>query len=75
MLPEENAVEESDENSHSTTTVKFMFAGILFVINGVLCNLILGKESAVGDFSAMIGAFILGFRIFRTAIRDLEKGY
>lgn len=74
LLPEENAVEESDENSHSTTTVKFMFAGILFVINGVLCNLILGKESAVGDFSAMIGAFILGFRIFRTAIRDLREG-
>ena len=38
LLPEENAVEESDENSHSTTTVKFMFAGILVVINGVLCT-------------------------------------
>ena len=68
------AAEESGENSQSTTTVKFMFAGILFVINGFLCDWILGKESHVGDFSAMIGAFILGFRVFRTTVRDLREG-
>ena len=51
-----------------------MFAGILFVINGFLADWFLGKESNVGDFSAMIGALILGFRVFRTTFKDLQQG-
>jgi Cd2+/Zn2+-exporting ATPase len=62
------------ESNQAATTVKFMFAGILFVINGFLADLFLGKESNVGDFSAMIGALILGFRVFRTTFKDLQQG-
>ena len=64
----------TDELSQAATTVKFMFAGILFVINGFLADWFLGSESNVGDFSAMIGALILGFRVFRTTIKDLREG-
>ncbi len=62
------------ESNQAATTVKFMFAGILFVINGFLADWFLGKESNVGDFSAMIGALILGFRVFRTTFKDLQQG-
>ena len=73
MTTEEN---ESNgvESNQAATTVKFMFAGILFVINGFLADWFLGTESNVGDFSAMVGALILGFRVFRTTVKDLQQG-
>jgi len=58
----------------AATTVKYIFVGILFVINGFIADWLLGSESSVGDLSAMIGAFILGIRIFRTTIHDLRQG-
>ena len=64
----------NDEDSSAATTVKYIFAGVIFVVNGFLANAILGEESRVGDFSAMIGAMILGVRIFRTTIKDLRQG-
>ncbi len=67
------AAEEAKANQ-AATTVKFIFVGILFVINGFLADWFLGTESSVGDISAMIGAFILGIRIFRTTIHDLRQG-
>jgi len=69
-----NQSEDLNEGSTSSTTVKYIFAGILFIINGFLADWILGEESRVGDFSAMIGAIILGIRIFRTTIKDLQQG-
>ena len=53
---------DSGQNQ-TATTVKFMFAGIIFVINGFLADWFLGNESTVGDFSAMIGALIMGVRV------------
>ncbi len=64
----------NEEDSSAATTVKYIFAGIIFVVNGFLADWILGEESRVGDFSAMIGAVILGIRIFRTTIKDLRQG-
>ena len=64
----------TDELNQAATTVKFMFAGILFVINGFFARWFLGNESNVGDFSAMIGALILGARVFRTTVKDLQQG-
>ena len=55
MATEQNENNEVESNQ-SATTVKFMFAGIVFVINGFLADWILGTASNVGDFSAMIGA-------------------
>jgi Cd2+/Zn2+-exporting ATPase len=68
---------EAAENAkikQAATTVKYIFVGILFVINGFIADWFLGSESSVGDLSAMIGAFILGIRIFRTTIHDLRQG-
>jgi Cd2+/Zn2+-exporting ATPase len=73
MATEQNENNEVESNQ-SATTVKFMFAGIVFVINGFLADWILGTASNVGDFSAMIGALILGCRVFRTTIKDLREG-
>ncbi len=66
--------EPTKEDSAAATTVKYIFAGIVFIVNGFLASWILGEESRVGDFSAMIGAIILGVRIFRTTIKDLQQG-
>jgi Cd2+/Zn2+-exporting ATPase len=65
---------EDAKVKQAATTVKYIFVGILFVINGFLADWFLGSESSVGDLSAMIGAFILGIRIFRTTIHDLRRG-
>jgi Cd2+/Zn2+-exporting ATPase len=65
---------EDAKAKQAATTVKYIFVGILFVINGFLADWFLGSESSVGDLSAMIGAFILGIRIFRTTIHDLRRG-
>jgi Cd2+/Zn2+-exporting ATPase len=65
---------EDAKAKQAATTVKYIFVGILFVINGFLADLFLGSESSVGDLSAMLGAFILGIRIFRTTIHDLRQG-
>ena len=73
----ENTLTQSEptkEDSAAATTVKYIFAGIVFIVNGFLATWILGEESRVGDFSAMIGAIILGIRIFRTTIKDLQQG-
>ena len=73
MATEENE-NNGAESNQAATTVKFMFAGILFVINGFLADWFLGTESNVGAFSAMIGALILGIRVFRTTLKDLRAG-
>ena len=77
MSDEETQQLESNEEAkanQAATTVKYIFVGILFVINGFLAEWFLGDQSSVGDISAMIGAFILGIRIFRTTIHDLRQG-
>ncbi len=65
---------EDAKTKQAATTVKYIFVGILFIINSFLADLFLGSESSVGDLSAMIGALILGIRIFRTTIHDLRQG-
>jgi len=65
---------EDAKAKQAATTVKYIFVGILFVINGFVADWFLGSESSVGDLSAMVGAFILGIRIFRTTIHDLRQG-
>ncbi|HIG80464.1 MAG TPA: cation-translocating P-type ATPase [Verrucomicrobiales bacterium] len=65
---------EDAKAEQAATTVKYIFVGILFVINGFVADWFLGSESSVGDLSAMVGAFILGIRIFRTTIHDLRQG-
>lgn len=72
-IQELEAVDDA-KAKQAATTVKYIFVGILFVINGYLAGWFLGSESKVGDLSAMIGAFILGIRIFRTTIHDLRQG-
>ena len=51
---------EDAKAKQAATTVKYIFVGILFIINSFLADLFLGSESSVGDLSAMIGALILG---------------
>ena len=55
MVAEEQQDSVAPENHEAATTVKFLFAGIIFVINGFFADWILGSESNVGDFSAWSG--------------------
>ncbi len=48
--------------------------GLLFIINSFLVTYLFARGNIVGDFSALIGAAILGYPIVFTAINDLRKG-
>ena len=61
-------------HSHSNMPLPWLITGLLFVINSFVVGLIFEKGYYVDDFSAMIGAIILGFPIIRTAVEDLRRG-
>jgi cation transport ATPase len=48
--------------------------GLLFVINAYLVDLIFDQAAIVASGSALIGALLLAFPIFRTALKDLQRG-
>ncbi len=50
------------------------WAGLLFVINAYLVNWLFEQGEMVASASAMVGALLLAFPIFRTALKDLKRG-
>ncbi len=63
-------------HDHEHTPIKLhqTLIGLLFIINSFLVTYLFDKGNIVGDVNAMIGAFILGYPIVLTAIKDLRKG-
>ncbi len=62
------------DHSHTNIRWKQAAAGLLLVINSFVIERILNSSSVVADWSAMLGAVILGAPIVMTAIKDLRRG-
>jgi Cd2+/Zn2+-exporting ATPase len=48
--------------------------GLVFIFNSFIVERLSAVDSNMGGYSAMIGAFILGFPIVRVALKDLRGG-
>ena len=63
-----------EHHSHARVQLVQTFIGLTFIINSFIVERISAVDSNMGGFSAMIGAFILGFPIVRVALKDLRGG-
>ncbi|HAV64599.1 MAG TPA: hypothetical protein DCY13_19800, partial [Verrucomicrobiales bacterium] len=61
------------DHSHTQIRLSQTIVGLLFVLNGFVVEWTIGGNM-VADFSAMIGAFLLGYPIVWTAVKDLRRG-
>jgi len=61
------------DHSHTLIPVQLTLAGVLFIINSFVLNWIY-DDSMIADFSALIGALIMGAPIVWTSVKDLWKG-
>ncbi len=61
---------------HSPARVQLVqtFIGLTFIINSFIGERFSAVDSNMGGYSAMIGAFILGFPIVRVALENLRGG-
>jgi len=62
------------EHEHTPVRLQQTLLGLIFVINSFVVDWIFGQGSTVADFSAMIGAIILGYPIVWTSLKDLRRG-
>ncbi len=62
------------EHEHTPVRLQQTVIGLIFIINSFVVDWVFGKGSTVADFSAMIGAIILGYPIVWMAMKDLKRG-
>ncbi len=62
------------EHEHQPVRLQQTVIGLIFVINSFVVDWVFGKGSTVADFSAMLGAIILGYPIVWMAMKDLRRG-
>ena len=63
-----------EHHSHARVQLVLTVIGLTFIINSFLVARLFEESEMVAGFSAMIGAFILGFPIIRVALKDLRSG-
>jgi Cd2+/Zn2+-exporting ATPase len=63
-----------EHHSHARVQLVQTFIGLVFIFNSFIVERLSGVDSNMGGYSAMIGAFILGFPIVRVALKDLRGG-
>ncbi|MBI1176553.1 heavy metal translocating P-type ATPase [bacterium] len=71
--PGESCADCGHDHSHTQIRLTQTIIGLLLVVNGFVVEWFLGAK-AVADFSAMVGAFLLGYPIVWTAVKDLRMG-
>ena len=62
------------DHEHTEIRLNLILGGLLFIINSFIIHYFFDNGKVVGDVNAMIGAFLLGYPIVWTAIKDLRKG-
>ena len=66
------------DHEHTPVRLKQTLVGLIFIVNAWVVQWFLDKgtnaESMVANFSAMIGAIILGYPIVWTALQDVRRG-
>lgn len=71
--PGESCADCGHDHSHTQIRLTQTIIGLLLVVNGFVVEWFLDAK-AVADFSAMVGAFLLGYPIVWTAVKDLRMG-
>ncbi len=66
----------SCRQEHSHARVQFLqtVIGLVFILNSFMVERLSAVDSNMGGYSAMLGAFILGFPIVGVALKDLRGG-
>jgi len=72
--PPDSACACGEHHSYARVQLVQTVIGITFIINSFIIERLSAVDSNMGGFSAMIGAFILGFPIVRVAFKDLRGG-
>ena len=63
-----------EHHSHARVQLLQTVIGLIFIFNSFIVEQLSAVDSDMGSYSAMIGAFILGFPIVRVALKDLRGG-
>ncbi|MBI2946501.1 MAG: cation-translocating P-type ATPase [Verrucomicrobia bacterium] len=75
---EHDASCETCDHEHTPIRLKQTLVGLIFILNAFLIDQLFDKgastESMIANFSAMIGAIILGYPIIWTSYKDLRRG-
>ncbi|MEO5803037.1 MAG: hypothetical protein ABIR24_05870, partial [Verrucomicrobiota bacterium] len=71
---DESCASCGQEHEHTPVRLQQTILGLIFVLNSFVVDWVFGKGSTVADFSAMIGAIILGYPIVWTSLKDLRRG-
>lgn len=66
------------DHEHTPVRLKQTLVGLIFIVNAFVVEWILDKGSAkdsmVANFSAMVGAIVLGYPIVWTSFKDIRSG-
>ncbi len=70
----ENCSSCGHDHEHIPVRLPQTVAGLIFIVNAFVVEWVMDRATMVSNFSAMIGAIILGYPIMVTAYKDLRRG-
>src|SRR5947207_14452884 len=62
------------DHEHIPVHLGQTLVGLIFVVNAFIVDWLFEQGTVISNFSAMIGAIILGYPIMLTAWKDLRRG-
>jgi Zn2+/Cd2+-exporting ATPase len=62
------------DHEHTPVRLTQTVIGLIFIINAYVVDLMFERGTMVAQFSAMIGAIILGYPIVWTSFKDIKRG-
>jgi Zn2+/Cd2+-exporting ATPase len=71
---DENCVSCGHDHEHTPVRLTQTVAGLIFIINSYIVGGLFQNGDMVANFSAMLGAIILGYPIVWTSFKDIKKG-
>jgi Zn2+/Cd2+-exporting ATPase len=73
-MSEESELTSTEEQRGHPLRQLTILIGVMCVINAYLVDWFIDQASRIASASALIGALLLAFPIFKTALKDLKKG-
>lgn len=71
---DENCVSCGHDHEHTPVRLTQTVVGLIFIINSYIVGGLFQNGDMVANFSAMLGAIILGYPIVWTSFKDIKKG-
>jgi Cd2+/Zn2+-exporting ATPase len=62
------------DHEHTPVHLTQTLIGLIFIINAFIVDWVFSQAAMISDFSAMIGAIILGYPIVWISIKDVRRG-